>query len=144
MCGLGSLNSNALDGTDLTLLEDGYVGKFFEAPIISNGTAVPAIAGMYYKVLTGSITYNSVVYVQNEEFVTNGTQTSTSGTTGTFALTIPPALKNEITDFTTEIFAQKHLIKGNEPYDYYTQDSDGYVPRGSLTCADADYFGWTE
>lgn len=144
MCGLGSLNSVGSDGTALATLVEGYNGFFFKAPVLSNGTAVPAVAGIYYKVLTGSITYNSVVYVQNEEFATNGSATSTSGTTGTFALTIPPALKNEITDWVDEAFAQKHLLKGNEPYDYYTQDSDGYVGRDSLTSTDADYYGWME
>lgn len=136
--GQGSLTTTTL-GTALTKLGDGFNRAFFEAPVINSGTATSAVVGVKYKVLTGTITYNSVSYTAGQTFKVVTGQTATSGG-GTYALTIPDALEDKTADFRTEAFKIAHLNDGTEATGYYDYKT-GYSGRGGLVSTAADYYG---
>lgn len=141
--GLGSLDKSTQESGagSLTNISDGF-RYFFEAPVLTGTTdSVVAVSGVYYKVLSGTVTYNGTSYTKGQEFMANGSETATTGS-GTFALTIPPALKNECEAFRDELFKVRHLQKGDESTSFYDFE-DGYTPRSSLTCTDDNFFGWT-
>jgi hypothetical protein len=139
MAGLGTLTKVTKTSASLTNFVDGY-RLFFEAPILSSG-ATP-VAGAYYKVLSGTVTYNSVAYAQNEEFVGVDQAGNTSGT-GTCALCIPPELKNVCDPWRTEHFKIKTLKDGTESNEYWNWDTSGFNPMDSLTTSDADFYAFT-
>ena len=145
MCGMGSLVSVDAEGNDLSSLEAGYNRIFFEAPVITPGaTTIPAIAGIYYEVLSGTVTYDSVDYTVGQTIVSDGTTTTTSTSdSGTFALMIPPAMVDEVDEFLDEHYKIKNLKTGNEASDYFNWDN-GFTPRNSAVSTDTDYFGYTE
>lgn len=142
MCGQGSLTSVAVGG-NLTKLENGYKGIYFEAPVKSGGDTVSPVAGITYKVLSGTITYNSVAYTAPETFVTTGGVTATSGSGAKFALGLPPIKNKSVEEqFLTENFKEKHLLKGNESPDYFNYNIGGAAPYDSMTSSDTDFFGY--
>jgi len=141
MCGLGTLNKTAKGGA-LNVLNCGYRGRFFEAPILTGTESVPNVAGIYYEVLTGTVTYNSVSYSVGEQFVVVSGETATSGT-GTFALTIPPALTKKCDPFYAEEFKIAQLKEGDESSSYFDWNDGGFEPRDSVNSPDTDFFGWT-
>lgn len=143
MAGLGTLTGVTKTSGAVSPLIDGY-RDFFEAPTLTGTTAVPATAGIWYLILTGSVTYNSVAYVAGQKFETNGTTTATTGT-GTFRVTIPPELEKTCNNptATAGVFAYKELYKGNEGTNYWNY-GDGIDPKDSTTSTDADYYGWME
>lgn len=142
MAGLGTLTLVTKTSASLASLALGY-RIFFEAPVLAYNAGVPATAGIYYKVLSGAVTYNGTTYTQNQEFVTTGGVTTTSGTAGTFALCIPPALKNECSPFRTEQFKIKVLKDGTESNSYWLYDASGFNPMDSLVTTDPDFYGFT-
>jgi hypothetical protein len=141
MAGQGSLTSSDCDGTALPSLQTGYRGFIFEAPVMTGTDTVVGVADIYYRVLSGTVTYRGVVYSAGDEFVTAGGTTATTGS-GTFALTIPPYLDGQCEKFRTEQFEINALKTGDEPSDFWKFSIGGATPRDSLTCTDADYFGW--
>lgn len=141
MAGLGSLDTSTQTGGSVTTLAEGY-RTFYEAPVLTGTTSsVSSVANVYYKVLSGSVTYDGTTYTKNQVFYTDGVTTATTGS-GTFALDIPPALKNECDTFRDEQFKIKHLKDGTESTAYYNF-TDGMTPRSSLTCTDDTFFGFT-
>lgn len=146
-CGMGSLVGTDDDGSALTNLEDGYRGFFFEAPFVevtsdpSSPGTVPALAGIHYKVYSGTLTYNSVSYSAGKTFITDGSATSVTGD-GKYAVVIPPALSKKVEEFTAEQFKIGHLKTGDEPYDYWLPNKGGFDGRSSLLSTDADFWGY--
>jgi hypothetical protein len=143
MAGLGTLDGVTKTSGSVSPLNAGH-RLFFEAPNISGGTAVSGTAGVWYKVLTGAVTYASVVYVAGESFETDGSNTETSGT-AVFRLSIPPELKKtcENPEAVAGLFAYKHLQTGREGTKYWNY-GHGIVPKDSTTSNDPDYFGWVD
>ena len=141
LAGQGSLTSEAVGGS-LTTLSAGFRGLFFEAPAKAGTDAVPAVAGIRYIVLSGTVTYKAVDYVAGEEFVTAGGTTTTTGS-GAFALSIPSALSQPNVDFSTEAFRLNQLLHGDEALNAYKRNLYGYDPRTGLDSTAADYYGWT-
>lgn len=143
MAGLGTLNGLSKTSGAVSPLNAGH-RMFFEAPTLTGTTAVSGNAGVWYLVLTGTVTYDSVVYSAGQKFETDGSATSTTGS-GTFRLCIPPELERSCRndDAVAGIFAYKNLYKGNEGTNYWNY-GDGIDPRDSTTSTDADYFGWTD
>lgn len=149
MVGMGSLIS--LDTADspanLTSLQVGYNRNYFEAAIqtssdVDTGDA-STVSDVYYEVLTGEAIYQTVTYTKGQIFITiNGIDDAVTGT-GTFALTIPPALNIECQAFRPEHFKIKTLLTGNESTTPWTYSSD-YTPRDDMVTSDPDYFGYVE
>lgn len=140
MAGQGSLTGLDAGGSSLTCKENGYNRLFFQAPVISGGTATSSTAGIWYEVLSGTITYNSVTYLKGEKFVTVSGVTATTGSGSTYALAIPPALAKDIDSYRDEYFEQVHL---NNPSDAtgYWNPLTGSTTFDSNVSTDADYFG---
>ena len=136
MCGQGSLNGKtATDGTaDLW----NCVRDFYPAPVLSTGAStVVDTEGVFYEVLTGTVTYDSVVYSAGEVFAAVKSVTTTSGT-GTFALTFPPA---GCTVDRTCLFKQEQLAEGDEVDGYFSWDDGGYTPNDSQVSTAANFHG---
>lgn len=133
-------------GESLTALECGYRGVFFPAPQITPGaTTVPATADIWYEVLSGSVTYAGVTYGKKESagayFKSDGSTTTTSGS-GTFALTLPPALAGDPADqFRNEAFALTQLGTPDAVTGYWNLQKD-YTPTDSLVSTDDTYFAY--
>lgn len=111
-------------------------GQYYESPYLSVGaTSVPALRGLVYKVLNGTVTYNGIAYTVMQEFTTNGTVTATTGTTGAkFAITIPPAMKAREMDNRDAMFREKHLLTGNEATGYHSWTAlGGFLPKDDLS-----------
>lgn len=140
MAGMGSLTKTNAAGSALTNLEDGYVRTFYYAPVISGGTATSSVVGVWYEVLSGNLTYNSIVYHKGDKFETVTGQTSTSGSTATYALTIPPDLAKDIDSYRDEYFEQVHLNDPSEATGYWDPMS-GSTTYDSNVSTDTDYFG---
>jgi hypothetical protein len=143
MAGQGTLNGLDDDGTAVTPLAKGYRGCFFKTPPIANGTAIPAVAGIYYRVLSGTCTYNGVAYYPGDIFVTDGSITATSATSGGyFELEIPPALDHQCEAFRSCQFEINTLQRGDESSAYWNWDSSGFEPQDSLYTTNADWVGY--
>lgn len=143
LVGQGSLNGLADDGTAISPYYKGYRGIFFKAAITSTGAGtVSSTAGIRYKVLTGTVTYAGKDYKTNEIFVSNGSDTATSGD-GKFALYLPTALTNECCEDQKEHFKIKKLMQGDESTGYWYADDSGFIPNDSLLTTSADFYGWT-
>jgi len=138
MCGLGSLSGMTKTGATLSDLSFG-VRDFYEAPPISGGTNLVALAGGIYKVLTGNIGYNGVTYEVNDTFIRSGAVTVTvgGGTFGAYYIT------HECDEFLDEHFKIKDMLVGDEALDYFEWDAYGFDPKNSAVTADTDYWGWT-
>jgi len=142
MCGLGSLNGIDETGSGaLASVAAGYRGNFFEAPTLTGTTnAVSGNAGVYYIVLTGTVTYDGVEYSVGEQFVTDGSATATTGS-GTFRLTLPPTMINECDSFIAEKAREMLLKDGLEVNDDWSFQNDGFIPNDSLVCTGDYYVG---
>lgn len=136
--GLGSLNKVDNDGDALAALVNGYLGTYFEAPELTNTATL--VVGAWYEVLSGTVTYNSVVYSEGEKFKVVTGVTSFTGS-GVIALSLYP-LVNQCTDMTAEHFKIKNLMNGDESTDYWNVTEGGFEPRNTLTSSDADFIGW--
>jgi len=124
LSGLGDLT----DVTDLTVYK--YKRLYYEAPIISTGTTtVSGDLGVYYKVLTGTVTYAGVTYATGEIFVSDDTTTTTSGT-GTFSLWFNELLWDVAYQGTAEAFKNVHLNSGEEVTGYWGYTNGGSDARG--------------
>lgn len=121
-------------------------GIFYEAPPITPGvTTVAEVAGIWYRVIKGSVTYAGVKYRPNETFISDGT-TTTTGTTdgGTFAITFPEFTQNDKADRDDQ-FREKRMLTGRESTDYQNLTLGGFEPRNAI--ADGTIgtgYGWTE
>lgn len=146
MVGMGNLASLNTAGANLSSLEQGYNRNYFEAPIeISTTDAVSAVANVYYEVLTGTTQYpdtSGTIYTKGQVFFTDGTNTATTGS-GTFALTIPPALNIECQAFRPEQFKIKNLITGKESTTDWAYNS-AYSPKDNMDVNDPNYFAYVE
>jgi len=143
MAGLGTLTTVTKTGGTVSPKNAGY-RLFFEAPDKTGGDSVSGEPGVYYRVLTGTVTYAGTDYVAGKTFHTDGSTTSTTGT-GDFRLSLPPDLTRtcENDDALAGIFANKMLLKGNESNDYWNYSESGAEPKDSTTSTDDDYYGWT-
>lgn len=144
MCGLGNLASLDLALAGLDSLQQGYNRNYFEAAVLTSTTDVVSdlSANIYYEVLTGTTIYDGTTYTVGQVFYTDGSTTATTGT-GTFALTIPPALNRECQAFRPEHFKIKSLLTGNESSADWSY-AEGFAPRDNMTTDDPDYFAYTE
>lgn len=145
MAGLGTLTGVTLTSGAVSPLSAGH-RLFFEAPTLtSTSDSVPATAGIWYKVLTGTTIYDGTTYVAGQRFETDGTTTATTGT-GTFRLDIPPELKKtcENKAAVDGVFAYKILYKGNESDSYWEYSEAGAEPKDATDSTATDYYGWTE
>jgi len=141
--GMGTLNKEKQTGST-TYVEDGWAeGRFFfEAPKIANGDAAIA-GGVTYIVLSGTVTYDGTAYTAGHKFITDASTTATTATVaGFYALAIPEVLASTCETFTAEQFKIKHLMKGDEPYDYWLLTGGGFEPKDSYTPSDDDSYGW--
>jgi hypothetical protein len=145
LCGQGSLNKKDSAGGTSLALRDGYRGIFFPAPVITVATSeasIPEVAGIYYIVLTGSVTYNGTLYTKGQTFVTAGSVdefTSTDG--GTIALWFPPELLKAADRQDLYRFIIGHLNDGSEVTGAYNNVT-GYTGRAGIdSSVTADYFG---
>ena len=123
ICGMGTLNPIV-------------IGEFYEAPYLSVGaTSVPAVAGLYYKVIQGTVTYKSVTYGIGQEFITDGTvQVTTGSANAKFAITMPPSVKERYMDNRAAMFREKNLFTGNEATGYHSWTAlGGYLPKDDLS-----------
>lgn len=123
ICGMGTLNP---------IVE----GQFYESPYISVGaTSVPAVAGLVYKVIFGSVTYKGVTYAIGEEFTSDGTVVVTTGTpNAVFAITLPPSIKERRMDNRAAMFREQHLYTGNEATGYHSWSAlGGFLPKDDLS-----------
>lgn len=123
ICGMGTLNPIVL-------------GEFYEAPYLSVGTtSVPAVAGLVYKVYTGSVTYKGTTYEIGQEFTTDGTTVATTGTArAQFAITLPPSIKARSMDNRAAMFREVNLLTGTEGTGYHSWTAlGGYLPKDDLS-----------
>lgn len=140
--GLGYLAALAYDGTTpLTSLATGYYGSFFEAPVLTGTTdAVVATAGIVYEVLSDSVIYDGVTYTKGQIITADGSTTATTGS-GTFALTLPRALKNRVDPMHAEAFALAHLIYPEQAIAYWNQTNGGYTAVDGTGTSDYNFIG---
>ena len=106
---------------------------FYKAPTMTGTHAV--VEGLWYKVLSGTVTHDSVAYTVNEVFL--ATTTATFGT-GTFELETPPKYGCEY-DRACE-FKKKLLANGDEVTGYGTP-ANGFTPMSSNSYEDVDFIG---
>ena len=121
-------------------------GIFYEAPPITPGSAtVAAVAGIWYRVLKGSVTYAGVKYRPNETFISDGTTTETATTDGgTFAITFPEFTQNDKADRDAQ-FREKRMFTGRESTDYQNLTIGGFEPRNAIAAGTIGTgYGWTE
>jgi len=145
MAGQGSLVRLSDGGTALSALICGYTGLFFKAPTISGGTAVPAIAGITYRVEAGTVTYNSIAYGATTTFVTDGTATATSGSGAKFRVWIPKSLDDSNEEqYLTESFKIAQLETGLESPNYFNYNIGGAAPYSSMTSSATNFYGKTQ
>ena len=125
VCGMGTLATTPI-----------VEGLFYESPYIPVGeTSVPAVAGLVYKVVSGVVTYKTVAYNIGEEFTSDGTVVVTTGSAGsTFAITLPPSLKERRMDNRAAMFREQHLYTGNEATGYHSWSAlGGFQPKDDLS-----------
>jgi hypothetical protein len=147
MSGMGYLEGK--DGT-IANIENGWMGRlFFQAPLLTATVAAP-IAGSWYQVLSGSVTYNGVVYTAGSPRrsyfkITAATAiTIAVDTQATFSLALPPEMRNTPCENLDEQFRIKHLLYGDEPAAYFTYDTpSGFEPRNSLISVDNNFIGYS-
>ncbi len=97
-------------GTDIQRAGLGNI--FWEAPPLTNAATLTVNA--YYKVLTGSVTYKTVVYKAGDVFQCVTGTTAFTGS-GTIALDVPHEYKTSIeTNFRSQNFVDDHLAIGDE------------------------------
>lgn len=135
-------NLAATDGTALQIinadgstdLEKVGLNKYFwEAPEITAQGATPA-ASWVYDVISGTVTYHSIVYHAGDQFVGTGSGTTTSADGGIIAKFAPTDYAASLSNyFEGEAFKIVHLEVGDEATWDISEDI-GYDPPSS--------FGW--
>jgi len=133
-----------LGGIDVTGTYEVSRGLFFEAPPIGIGaTTVEAVANICYTVLKGNVTYAGTTYYPNEQFFSDGTITTTTGTDGVFALALRHQGLNDKV-LRNHHFMDKLLLDGDEPANYQIMSLGGFEPRNSISTVDIgdSGYGW--
>jgi len=142
--GMGYLEGGVVSSLSISPLELGWQGRlFFEAPYIS-ATSTP-VAGAWYKVHNGKVTYNGTVYKAGQSFKTASASydiTIASGETAIYSLELPIEMRSKCCDSLAEQFKIKHLEHGDEPLSYFLWDTpSGFEPRSSLLTSDEGFIG---
>ena len=140
--GLGTLTQVDRSGATLTNLVDGYKRLFFEAPLLATGTNVPNIAGIKYIVIRGTAIYNGVTYGAGDEFESVGSGTVAVTGSGTYALSIPDELRDEMFEDRFALFKEALLLTGSETRGWDYNNDGGFIARDSADSTSVDFFGF--
>lgn len=141
--GMGYLDGGAIISETIAPIDAGWQSRlFFPAPIYTGTKA--AIVGAWYQVLSGAVSYGGVIYKAGKFFKGANTNNITVPTAATYALGLPPELRQGCTASLDEQFKIKHLEWGDEPYSYFNWDSpSGFEPRNSLSTVAANFIGYS-